>query len=135
MREIKFRVWDIYEERFLDDTDILFMHLDGKLKFQEEEYEIKREVVIMQYTGLKDKNGVEIYKGDILTANHYPFQNYYGVIEWIDECASFYMTKRLSNSAKRGISDGVSEPIEDLTSFEIIGNLYEHKHLLEGKQR
>ncbi|MNR93669.1 YopX protein [compost metagenome] len=89
-----------------------------------------------QYTGLQDRNGKEIYEGDILTALKYPFQddgkyNYHGVIEWVDEEASFYMTKRLANKDKRGTLDWISQPIEEIEEFEVIGNIYEHPHLLE----
>jgi len=91
---------------------------------------------IGQYTGLKVKNGKEIYEGDILTSGNYPFQddgkyNYHGVIEWIDEEASFYMTKRLANKEKRGISDGISQPIECIEEFEVIGNIHDNPELLE----
>lgn len=91
---------------------------------------------LMQYTGLKDRNGKEIYEGDILTSEMYPFQdegkhNYHGVIEWIEEEASFYMTKRLANKEKRGISDGISQPIEQIEEFEVIGNIYSNPELVE----
>ena len=89
-----------------------------------------------QYTGLQDRNGKEIYEGDILTSESYPFQdegkyNYHGIIEWIDEEASFYMTKRLANKEKRGMSDGISQPIESIEEFEVIGNINENPELLE----
>ena len=89
-----------------------------------------------QHTGLKDKNGKEIYEGDILTSPEYPYQddgkyNYHGVIEWIDEEASFYMTKRLANPEKRGTLNGISQPIESIEEFEVIGNIYENPELLE----
>lgn len=85
--------------------------------------------------GLKDKNGVEIYEGDILTSNQYPFQvddeyNYHGIIEWVDELAAFYLTKRLVNSDRVGISDGLSEQIENIELFEVIGNIYSNPELL-----
>ncbi|QKS43433.1 hypothetical protein HUB94_02395 (plasmid) [Paenibacillus cellulosilyticus] len=114
-------------------------HLD-KMTGKPGEPQVKR-FELMQYTGMKDKNGKEIYEGDILTAESYPFQddgqyNYHGVIEWIDCGAAFYMTKHLVNPNKRGISDGISEPIDEgLEEFVVIGNIYEYPQLLAGDSK
>lgn len=81
-----------------------------------------------QFTGLKDKNGKEIYEGDVLTANEYPFQdngapNYNAVVKWISQGFQYVLT--CVNPLKRGISDGVNEPLEDAGFFEVIGNIHE----------
>jgi uncharacterized phage protein (TIGR01671 family) len=135
----KIRFWDEKEKvmyptgtinLFIDSTGDVFSYYNGEL-------EVVKNMKLVHSTGLKDKNGKEIYEGDILTSNHYPFKdegkyNYHGVIEWIEELASFYMTKRLANSEKRGISDGISEQIEDIEHFEVIGNIYENPELLDA---
>lgn len=128
MREIKFRAW------LPGIGKMTYSHTIAEwrtINIQQDD-----NIIFLQYTGMKDKNGKEIHDGDILTTEHYPFQddgkyNYHGVIEWIDECAAFFMTKRLANSEKRGISDGIAESIEEgLEEFEIIGNIYENPELL-----
>lgn len=140
MREIKFRVWDNHIAEMFYDIGIidneLWINIDSRGYDMVGDY-TEDCFHIMQYTGLKDKNGKEIYEGDILTSTDYPFQNYgshnyYGVIEWWNELAAFCITKRLAPSSKsRGISDGISEHLEDIERFEIIGNIYENPELLE----
>ena len=96
---------------------------------------------VCQFTGLLDKNGKEIYEGDVLRSDSYPFSsiqdneidNYYEIIGWSDEAASFCMVAAKNpKSSVRGVSDGIADGIsqEKMKDFEVIGNV----HDLEWKQ-
>ena len=91
---------------------------------------------VCQFTGFLDKNGKEIYEGDVLRSDTYPFSsiqddeidNYYEIIGWSDEAASFCMVAAKNpKSSVRGVSDGIADGIsrEKMQDFEVIGNVYD----------
>lgn len=149
MREIKFRVWDTSSQEMHKVNNILFSESAFTPEritahIQNGQYNISGKIdggredafKLMQYTGLKDKNGVEIYEGDVVVRNGYPWfdadkPNYRDTIEWI--FAGFHTVHNCVNPEKCGISDGINEPLEDGHGWEVIGNIYENPELL-GEQ-
>ena len=92
-----------------------------------------------QLTGLRDKNGRDIYEGDILRSDDYPFcddgnDNYMGVVfcDTGDAVGMFQvMLFVLKSSEKRGISNFINKCFYDLdlTKVEVIGNIFDNKGL------
>ena len=112
MREIKFRAWD--GKRMITDG-FLIRPWDGNIIAAVNILEYP----LMQYTGLKDKNGNGIYEGDVLQLSE-PVEVY-----WSETMASFYI---------RHPEILVDEPLEGYNkAAEIIGNVYENPDLLSAK--
>jgi len=128
MREIKFRAW-LKEERKMVNVETLFIGINrlcfGNSKTEDLFFRDFEEVELMQYTGLKDKNGKEIYEGDI-------------VLIKLDETSTWHKTVV---GFKKGAFIANLIDKEDYVyifhhgftgdDFEIIGNVYENKNLLE----
>ena len=113
MREIKFRAWDKEDKKMSSNwcaLNILKAIDEGRNK------DIK---VLMQYTGLKDKNGKEIYEGDILKGD-------WSIVDDIEVGeVEFYGGVFRFKPAGQPLSYGYY-----LKECEIIGNIYENKELL-----
>lgn len=126
-REIKFRAWDKEAQEMLTVRDINFCGEELDTYEMQGDWLSFEDVELMQYTGFKDRNGIEIYEGDIVvfedmtsTESGYWERDCIGIVVWGEEIAAFEVTNRLS-----------AESYEVLSDCEVIGNIYENPELLE----
>ena len=103
MREIKFRAWNGKFERMAMWETIAYWTGDGfkNIFFESNDY------ILMQYTGLKDKNGKEIYEGDWMGD---------GYVKWIERTAEFKLMG----------SDWEQDMAYASQNREVTGNIYEN---------
>lgn len=118
MRDIKFRVWNGKEMFygwgcFTNESNKQFVLTDDN----------KYMGILMQYTGLTDKNGKEIYEGDWVYCEDYPGEIRSGVVEWVDQWGFWNITL---------MEDGLGDVVRDM-GVEVIGNIYKNPELLKAK--
>lgn len=136
MRAIKFRAWDKRQKK-MREVNALYLAVQMgmapsdrailvDLHETSRAYQVDRDVDLMQFTGLLDKNGKEIYDGDIVYAAGYWDES--GVVYWNDKQLQWWV-RRCSGGEEPLRSPFASNSVV----FEIIGNIYENPDLLRGQ--
>jgi len=139
MREIKFRVFKTFglPRMKMDYNPVIYKgmycDMDGSLICDTYESDT---AILMQYTGLKDANGKEIYEGDIV--KYVAGKNYEntGVVIWADEKNSFnlktypFMCGFVIHNEKESKTDKFEW--DETNYMQVVGNIYENPELLES---
>ncbi|CAF1772701.1 hypothetical protein NRS6084_03906 [Bacillus subtilis] len=138
MREIKFRAWNKEKSIMVyEDEDNSSAYWDGvclsDIEMINARLKYSSTYIWMQYTGLKDRNGREIYEGDILQISNKENKDYHMEVLWTGQGFGYTIirneTKRsgyiVGHHSERGLNfyNGASE---------VIGNIYEDPELLEA---
>lgn len=141
MRTIKFRAWDKAKKKMVYSSDELYgfeIYLDGSFSVSEDDgikglmhwvYRKPADFELMQFTGLLDKNGKEIYEGDVVKGWEGDDMHDF------DACIVKYEEDGFGIYDEKQKWPYVASLIEIVNnrSLEIIGNIYENPSLLEAK--
>jgi uncharacterized phage protein (TIGR01671 family) len=121
-RPIKFRVWDKRETKGMSTKNMLY---DAQLHHFWQDFVDYPGYELMQYTGLTDKNGKEIFEGDIIIDTQ---KQKYEII--FDENYARYDIKVCGENKLRGQTSYFTQ-IYEKKHIEVIGNIFEHSELLK----
>ena len=126
----KFRVWDKLAKRMIyphnDNQQHFIIDLNGRFHNLQngsggDDY------VIQQYTGLTDKNGKEIYEGDIVQYNqNSSYDNMDFIAKWSDDKLGFIFQ---SNSGEQLVNQ--TPHLNRFKHLEVVGNIFENPELLK----
>ena len=129
-RVIKFRAWDFVNKQFLNNEFLISTTKGGSIEVcgvsrQNDSSLINEDIIFLQFTGLHDKNGKEIYEGDICKYyNKYNEFCYTRVVKYCPMLACFGLYPNMEEVWQYE-SDWLK-----ISEVEVIGNIYENPELL-----
>ena len=134
MRNIKFRAFDNENKEMLEVENLYFNDISNKVEIKTtiySDYFNENEMILMQYTGLKDKNGKEIYEGDIVQ-EVYKLYKCEGERRGRKYVVKFDEDRCGYTPFACGDGCGCCESeVISVENAEVIGNIYDNPELLE----
>ena len=143
-REYKFRAWDNKNKKLVSFENIELPYSENVNLGGQVEGILDRGIILMQFTGRKDINNIEIYEGDIIIMKDNPFYgnaevitdsnqqcddlNYVGVVEWDVYIGYFLNLKPVSDRVRGG---AIGSTLQDYDGMVVIGNIYENANMSE----
>jgi YopX protein len=132
MRQIKFRVWNPHIHKMILPGEERFLHieLDGRLNWWTGKDGMPLDggkLILMQWTGLLDKNGKEIFEGDIIDVA--PHMRDSDFVRSLDKNPYLHEVKYEGFVICPFDYENNDEP----DKYEVIGNIFEHPELLKGR--
>lgn len=143
MREIKFRAWNNREKKMYYNVEHAYDYMTKFSTYNFGELQGDEEWIVMQYTGLKDKNSKEIYEGDIIKEERWIFPN--KIYDTFTCVVKFGQFSRDGSGNYLGFYISASKdspyynlPINSILALafsdcKVIGTIYENPELLEKK--
>lgn len=119
MREVNFRAWDAYEKRMHHSPELSDLENAWRWFQMLEDEDSNNNIILMQYTGLKDKHGKDICEGDIVK-----YGDTSGTVRWSVDGARFYVSAPAQNTEFNNAIWNLNLRWE---SLEVIGNIYDNK--------
>ena len=140
MRTIKFRAWDVKRKHFIyhntKDADTFCISLDGRFGYEWTseggggiQWRDEDRFILQQFTDLVDKQGKEIYEGDIVDVGISNMLNDERYLCYVDYIPANFIFRNLNESLS------TTSPLlsfNNSTMFKVIGNIFESPELLKG---
>lgn len=126
MRDIKFRAW--VKTDIEDDGIFEYMESDASTFLDPFELHKRGKIILLQYTGLNDKNGVEIYEGDVLKSD----DKYNEIVSVVWNHGEFKLRLEFKRADVKGQEHTHHANIKIYPHrYTVIGNIYEDARLLD----
>jgi uncharacterized phage protein (TIGR01671 family) len=146
-RVFKFKCWDVKAKEFIADGEAMDLYYSAKANafmFDNDNHDLPKDVIFLQFTGHIDKNGVDIFEGDIKrdTIEYDEGDEiYYFVCTWVHEWTMFAWLSTTDGEYEKYLSHGAealdttmywSYPLEkgEKITTAVCGNIYQRPELL-----